>query len=149
MDVPPSRYKVVEQGRRLVVIDTWNGDRPVTRQAPRADSPARPATPQQARAALRPAQRKRAGNAGMGVPDTVITTQPWFDAKGPRQVKLNPSAQGLGLAVAIAGIAGTIYVLAMWGWPPLAVVAFFLAQKRVREGARAGATAWLDTQQPA
>jgi hypothetical protein len=36
MDMPPSRYRVVEQGRRLVVIDTLAGEpvRPVTSPLP-------------------------------------------------------------------------------------------------------------------
>jgi hypothetical protein len=148
MDAPSSRYKVVEQGRRLVVIDTWNGDRPVTRQAPRSEAPTRPTTPRQASAALRPSRQPRAGNAGAGMADTVIATQSWFDAKGPRAVKLDAGAQALGLILlVVAGVAATVIILS-WGWPALAVIGFFLAQKKVRAGLRAGVTAWLDTQQP-
>jgi len=142
---PPSRYKVVEQGRRLVVIDTWNGDRPVTRQAPEA--PARPRTPEQARAALRPAQPRRPAGTATDIPDLAVTTQAWFDSKGPRLVALDPGAQGLALVLLIvAGVLATLMILS-WGWPVLIILGFFLAQKSVRAGLRNAVTLWLDTQQ--
>lgn len=146
MDVPPSRYKVVEQGRRLVVVDTWNGDRPVARQAPPSEAPAQPKTPREARAALRPAPPARAGN-GSGVPDTVVTTQAWFDAKGPRQVTLDAGAQGILLVAAIFLAVIAIIVILSWGWPVLAVLGFFLAQNKVRTGLRNAVALWLDAQQ--
>ena len=146
MDLPPSRYKVVEQGRRLVVIDTWNGNAPVTGHQPVPGEAARPATVEQARAALRPARRQPA-TAGADAPETVITTQPWFDSKGPRRVMLDGSSLGMLLVLLlVAGMAAAL-ILLMWGWPALLVLGFILAQKQARAGLRAGATAWLDTQQ--
>lgn len=148
MDAPSSRYKVVEQGRRLVVIDTWNGDRPVTRQAPRSEDPARPTTPRQASAALRPVRQQRPAGAATDVPDLAITTWAWFDTKGPRRVKLDPGAQGVTLVVLIVAAVMAVVVILTWGWPVLAVVGFILAQKQIRGAVRAGVTAWLDAQQP-
>lgn len=43
---PPSRYRVVERGRRLEVVDTWDGGRPVAPLArPREDGGMRPRPP--------------------------------------------------------------------------------------------------------
>jgi hypothetical protein len=139
MDVPPSRYKVVEQGRRLVVIDTWNGDRPVTRQAARPDTPTRPVPTGPVRVA-----RPQVGRQRADLPDTVITTQPWFDAKGPRRVKIAGGAHLFMLVLSLGGMAAALVVM-MWGWPVLVVIGFILAQKRVRSGLRTAITAWLDT----
>jgi hypothetical protein len=147
MDVPPSRYKVVEQGRRLVVIDTWNGDRPVTRQAARPDTSARTAPPAAPRTDREPPNRRPGPASGIDAPDTVITTQPWFDRKGPRRVKLDGSAHGMLLVVLAVGVMAVALIYLMWGWPALIVIGFLLAQKPIRGGLRAGATAWLDSQQ--
>jgi hypothetical protein len=148
MDMPPTRYKVVEQGRRLVVLDSWNGDAPVTGHAPRSDAAARPATVEQARAALRPRPRAdRAGNAPAGASETVITTQPWFDAKGPRRIRIDASGQGQLLIAAMVAAMAAILLFVLTGWPLLLVAGFALAPPRVRAGLRLGVTAWLDMQQ--
>jgi hypothetical protein len=149
MDMPPSRYKVVEQGRRLVVLDSWNGDAPVTGHAPRSDATPPPATVEQARAALhaRPRTADRAGNAPAGASETIITTQSWFDAKGPRRIRIDASGQGQLLIVAMVAAMAVILLFVLTGWPLLLVAGFALAQPRVRAGLRQGVTAWLDMQQ--
>lgn len=145
MDMPPSRYKVVEHGRRLVVVDTWNGDRPVTRQPPRTNPPLRVPLPQTL-AALRPTPKSRPADPA-GIPDTIVTTQRWFDSKGPRRVRLAAGAQGVLAVGAVFFAVIAIAVILSWGWPVLAVLGFFLAQNKVRAALRTGVTSWLDTQQ--
>lgn len=146
MDMPPSRYKVVEQGRRLVVIDTWNGNVPVTGHLPVPGETSRPATVEQARAALRPTRRQPGADAGASAPETIVTTQPWFDAKGPRRVRIGGSGQGQLLVAAMVAAMAVVLLLILQAWPVLFVAGFALAQPRVRGGLRQGVTAWLDMQ---
>lgn len=148
MDVPPSRYKVVEQGRRLVVIDTWRGNAPVTGHAARADVPARPATVEQARAALRTARPARgaapAAAGGMDTPAWVVTTRAWFDDKAPRRIRIESRDQSKIGIVAAVTLAALLLLFAMFGWPAWLVVAIILAQKAVRKGLRALIAPMLD-----
>ncbi len=129
--MPPSRYRVVEQGRRLVVIDTLSGE-PASRPTP-ARTPER-------RAELRsqaPASRYA------GSPTLAFTTQNWFDAQGPRTLQIGQTGQGQ-LALAAMGVlfAGVILWL-IFGWPLLVVLAFAIAQPKARTAMRAGLTEWL------
>jgi hypothetical protein len=151
MDMPPSRYKVVEQGRRLVVLDSWNGDAPVTGHAARSDATPPPATVEQARAALRTRPRipDRDRSPATGTAETIITTQPWYDAKGPRRIRIDASGQGQLLIAAMVAAMAVALLFVLSAWPLLFVAGVALAQPRVRAGLRQGVMAWLDMQQPA
>lgn len=126
MDMPPTRYRIVERGRRLEVIDTWTGEPAERPSAKRRTSP----------------MLRRLGS-GDG---TRFTTSALYDAKGPRTLKLDYAATArlkrLRFAVAF-GVAITV-ALAFWLWwaIPFAVLAVF--NPRVREGIRAGITRYLD-----
>lgn len=123
--IPPPRYKVVERGRRLVVIDTQTGQP--------ASQPERRATP-----VTKPMRTDGA---------KVLRTARFFDDKGPREIVLGPNRTGMlngGVAVAM------IVVVALVGlaisFPALLFApVFVLAQPKVRRGARAAITLWLDS----
>jgi hypothetical protein len=135
MDVPPSRYKVVEQGRRLVVLDRWNGDAPVVGHVPQPKLPsdsARPASVEQARDAMR-----RPGPAGF-----TLKTERWFDDQAPRVIRVGEQGRGrlLMLAAALLIVAVVLYFI---GWMALLVAGFLLLQPRARSGLRVVVTELL------
>jgi hypothetical protein len=154
MDVPPSRYRVVERGRRLIVLDTHNGNAPVVRTPPpepaqprrEALAPSRQTTPEDAAADLhRSMQAIRVGKA-----DPVFETQSWYDDKAPRRVRLKQGGGGGGMGVAIVAI----FIVAMIGfvtigWPLLVVGGFLLLQSGTRKAFRRWVTRWLDGQEAA
>lgn len=122
--MPPSRYRVVEQGRRLVVIDTLRGEQP-----PRAARPRMPAA-----AAPRPGAAPR------------FTTSAFFDSKAPRTVVLDDAAGkrlgGLvGLAITAVILCGVFVTLFPAG---LFVAAFFLATPGARNALRRISTRVID-----
>src|SRR4051812_40167459 len=107
-DVPPSRWKVIERGRRLEVIDRLSGE-PVARHglttasAPTASPPTgRAQDIGRALTALRPRQTRFDGGGE-------LTTHPWYDDKGPRTLTLDGgSAAMIGrvkLGAALLGMA--------------------------------------------
>ncbi|NML08211.1 hypothetical protein [Sphingomonas sp. G-3-2-10] len=154
MDMPPTRYRVVEQGRRLVVIDNWTGQ-PAQHmmratEPPRFDERRR-TTIEQASASLRappppprPVTRQGVGTgAGLGGPDWILSTQSWFDDEGPRRIRIAPGGQGqltilLGIAVAVA-----IFAIFFLGWILLPLAFFALLQSGTRKALRSGITVWL------
>ncbi|MDF7774238.1 hypothetical protein P1X14_03165 [Sphingomonas sp. AOB5] len=152
MDMPPTRYRVVEQGRRLVVIDNWTGQ-PVqysagTPQPPRNDLGAAPrSTIEQASATLRAHatthKPQRTTNAGLGGADWIITTQSWFDDEGPRRLRISPGGQG-GLTMTI-GILAALAIAAIFflGWLLIPATLFVLLQSGPRKMIRAAITGWL------
>jgi len=128
MKLPPTRYRVVERGRRLVVIDTQTGA-PVSQHG----DPARPNLP---------VQRSPAG-----VDDgSVFATQRWFDDKAPRTVRLNYASRqqiknirfSIAIAVAVCVILGFLF------WPLLVLLAVLLVQPKLHKRARAAVTGWID-----
>jgi hypothetical protein len=97
---PPSRYKVVERGRRLEVIDTRTG---------------KPAAP-----GIAPSPSGQGGGKpGAGIDDGTFTTRRWYDAKAPRTIRLNfvtrrrLDSLRFGIAIAVA----IWVVLSVWLWP--------------------------------
>jgi hypothetical protein len=129
MDMPPSRYKVVEKGRRLVVIDRLTGEQ-VERQRPQ------PAPGQSSRSPV--SQPPRSGG------EREFTTESWYDDKAPRT--LAPSDEKLG-AMVIAGfvvVGIVLFLLITFGFFVAAVIGFAFMNKAVRTGLRQGMTAWLD-----
>jgi len=157
MDMPPSRYRVVERGRRLIVVDSRTGA-PVTglhaedqaridalRQrleapspTPRRDLPPRPSTVAQSRP---PAPPPSPVPAALGDP-TILTTQPWFDDKAPRRLRIVEN-NSTTLAIALVMMFFAVIVLFMiFDWPGLIVAAVILLN--LRKAFRAAMTKWLD-----
>lgn len=111
-DRPPPRYRVIERGRRLEVIDDWQGGRPVAPPPPAA-APASPLLPGRGR--------------GRGRSPPVLKTLALFDDKGPRTIALDDIAArqvmafgiaasvGLALFVALAVVAGGMAALVIAG----------------------------------
>lgn len=135
MRPPPSRYKVVERGRRLEVIDTWA---------------ARSATPAPASPAERP--RDRADRAPRTAPaadvrDTLFTTRRWYDDKAPRAIResyankarLRKAGQIASFTIAVAFALALLFAPAT-----LIVLALLLVPEESRRRLRAAATRWID-----
>lgn len=150
MDMPPSRYKVVEKGRRLVVVDRLTGEA-VQHQLP-GPPPARRAEPPRARMeqprpeSRAPSSAPRPQLAGSG---RTFTTDSWYDEKAPRTLRIGDDTLATLVVVAgvlfIAAMAAVIYI----GFVAFFVAAVILSQKAARTGFRRGVTAWLDTLPPA
>lgn len=134
-EIPPPRFRVVERGRRLEVIDTATGE-PV-----RAPAPARPEPRSASRWPTLPEQEGFDGRA-------LLVTHPWYDGKAPRRLLLDPGTiQGIGVAKAVVVGAVTLLIIVASLVPAaLAVLLFPLALLRptVREALRTAATGWLD-----
>lgn len=156
MDMPPSRYRVEERGRRLVVIDRKTG-----REVSHTNSPlplgggVGGGDVGQKRRAIRiapPASGRGTRGWKLGLkqpratPDSFVTRS-WFDAKAPRTIKLNYAAHSrlAGLRFGGAILIGLLVVgfFLFWPWFPflLAVVA---APQRSRALLREASTRWLD-----
>jgi len=150
MDMPPTRYRVVEQGRRLVVIDTLAGrsvappavtarpeifaDRPRTMDAPRPQP-----QPQSRPTPGTPEPRGRdAGGEGFS-----FITARWFDKQAPRRIRIGTDAQGQLIGGLMVAIVVLIFLFALIGWPVAFVLAFVVFNAKVRDGFRTAATTWL------
>lgn len=137
---PPPRYKVVERGRRLEVIDTWNGNAPVGHKPP-VPAPVLPASP--AAAPLSAPSSPQIDARGR----RRFTTSGWYDARGPRVLLLDAdgerqldNARAVLVAVAVA-----IVLLGLLWWPLLIMLAIVAGQPRARNNLRKGAAEWLDS----
>ncbi|APR51766.1 hypothetical protein CA223_08150 [Sphingomonas koreensis] len=137
-DAPPGRYKVVERGRRLVVIDTRSGQ-PATHEA-------RPAPPSPA--VLLPAGIEQ--DTPRSIDDqsghAVLTTSRLYDLKGPRRIvisdaasnRMNRSIGGIAIGLIAFAILATFFPLLL-----LLPVAL-LFQPKARAAFRTWMTARLD-----
>lgn len=164
MDVPPSRYRVIEKDRRLVVIDTHNGNAQVTGAAVqppptsrRLDRPApslaapRP-RPQRERAPgprvtqedIAADVRRAAQAVRSGAAQPILETQSWFDNKGPRRILLKPNSSGSGGVILAALLIFLTVGIFLIGWPLIFVLGFLILQPGTRKALRGGMTAWLD-----
>ena len=141
MDMPPSRYRVVERGRRLVVLDSWNGDAPVERAPPPSpDAPGAELEPDEIRTDLKVAALAlRAGSA-----QPILETRAWFDDKAPRRILLDPAKQGRASLLFVMVIVLGFLMLVAIGWPVLLVLGWLLFTPAVRKAARRFTTRWLD-----
>lgn len=122
---PPSRYKVVERGRRLVVIDTRSG-----REASSARSPDRTHAPGEG---LDPVDRmldRVTGAVVSAAPRSVddrsgrpiLKTSPLYDLKGPRRVILDEGTQrAFAGVVFIALIVGFVLLAVAVEWPAVLI----------------------------
>lgn len=142
MDMPPSRYKVVEEGRRLVVVDRLTGER-VKHQLHE-----RPHRPDQ-RYGLSAIETPRpnppsASPSGLQAGGRQFTTASWYDDKAPRTLLLNDDK--LGALVIVGGIVVSLSILLLFLFNVfgLVVAGFLIMQKGARAALRSGATAWLD-----
>ena len=139
-DAPPSRYKVVERGRRLVVIDTRTGQ-PATREVnPAAAKP--PAGPSGNAVIDQVTPRTiddRSGNA-------VLVTSRLYDLKGPRRIVISDTASNR-MSRAIGGIAivGIAFVILAVFFPLLLLLpVVLLFQPKARAASRNWMTARVD-----
>lgn len=134
---PPTRYKVVERGRRLEVIDTWAGAAPA---APRLPEPApmarRTADPV---AAPRPPALDSRGRR-------IIATRGWYDAKGPRRIALGDQGEDKLKNLWVFGVVAAFIgaVAAFLFWPLLLAIPFLAANPKIRAGFRRAGADFLD-----
>ncbi len=157
MDMPPSRYRVEERGRRLVVIDRKTG-----RDISHTKSPLplaggdgsqkrqlglRIALPPPPPTSGRGAQGWRLGiQRPRTTPDSFVTRS-WFDAKAPRTIKLNYTAHArlaalrFGGAILIALLVTGSFLF--WPWFPF-LIGMVLAPPKMRAHFRAASTRWID-----
>ncbi|CAM3114161.1 MULTISPECIES: hypothetical protein [Sphingomonas] len=132
-EIPPSRFRVVERGRRLEVIDTQAGKMAPAR---RIEAP-RPTDGKTSRLKLPEKLRFDGGGSW--------TTDGFYDAKGPRTVTLDAGAMQR-LRYAGAGLVAVVIVWALlafaipivWGAPML------LLNPKVRETVREQVTGFID-----
>jgi len=154
MDMPPSRYRVEERGRRLVVIDRKTGREVSHTKSPLplaggvggGDGSQKRREPAPA-ASGRGAQGWKFGlKQARATPDSFVTRS-WFDAKAPRTIKLNYTAHArlatlrFGGAILIALLVTGTFLF--WPWFPFTLAAVLTPQK-TRERLRAASTRWID-----
>jgi hypothetical protein len=159
---PPPRYRIVERGRRLVVIDTWN------KGVPSSDAGPMPSTGVGSKATSRPAMATRPGFAGPrgasglngllvqiacfgsddGAGHPILTTHEYYDAKGPRDITLSAAGERrLGRMLFNIAFALVFTVALMWFLLPLLVLLVFGAiaiNASMKSFARPTITLWLD-----
>lgn len=164
MDMPPSRYRIVERGRQLVVIDTRpDADVAEVRieSVPPGDA-LNPAIPRTVEPSSAPVSDDRSGmgmlaQVGGSMSDALVRKSPdrnaeyfdtktWFDDRGPRRVRLSAAGRNqlnvallslLGGGVAIAGLAFVTNPLVLLGL-------FALTGDKPRTSIRARVTRWID-----
>lgn len=136
---PPPRYKVVERGRRLEVIDTWNGNAPVVHTPHPPSAPS--ARPVDARVSAPSAPQIDARGRRR------FTTSSWYDAKGPRVLLLDAdgerqldNARAVLVAVGIA-----VVLLGFLWWPLLIMLGIVAGQPKARNNLRKAGAGWLDS----
>lgn len=144
MDMPPSRYRVVEQGRRLVVIDTLAGE-PV--------HPLPPSTPEMPgetrrrleapRALDRPAPRPEPRGRYAGGEGFSFTTARWYDDEGPRRIRPGPDGQAQLFTVLLVFVGIAAFFAVLLGWVLAFPLAFVLLNAKARGALRAAATTAL------
>lgn len=135
-DAPPSRYQVVERGRRLVVIDRASGEE-VSHAHP--GGPPGEATPPVA--FTLPEKVRFDGGS-------VLKTHPLYDDRAPRTITIDAASaatiQQLKIAAAIAAFVFVVLVVL----EPFTLIALaLLLQPGWRKVVRARITAWLDVRE--
>ncbi|WEK44474.1 MAG: hypothetical protein P0Y64_06675 [Candidatus Sphingomonas colombiensis] len=151
---PPSRYRVVERGRRLEVIDTYKGGRAATATPPimASGGVARSLAPTAVASVTRPAKPPigslLATSPAANVP---FVTMRLYDSKGPRTVRLDDRALIMVARVRLVALllAMTWFLAALWQ-PLVAVLPLFLfARNGLGSAIRRRITNWLDRYPPA
>ena len=128
---PPSRYRVVEQDRRLVVIDTLTDE-----------SATRDRGPVSQKAPLGPERIAFDGRA-------VLVTRPFYDDKAPRRLMLDDATATVAenaRSIAIGAVAAAVAVAILMPAATVVLVAALaiVGSKSGRAALRAPITAWLD-----
>lgn len=138
-EIPPSRYKVVERDRRLVVIDTLTG-RPAS-----APGPVPP--PDRARPSDRPITEDEPRRIDDRSGAQILTTSPLYDLKAPRRVVMGDRFnEKIGAAIGgwlIGLFLAFVIAFLFFPWLLLVPVALLL-QPKVRAAIRIWITARLD-----
>lgn len=143
-DVPPSRYKVVERDRRLVVIDTLTG-KPASAPGPvpPATRHERPVPPSPERPVTEAEPRRIDDRSGA----QILATSRLYDLKAPRQIVMGDRFNEK-FGKAIGGwLVGLFFAfsIAFLFFPWLLVLPVFLFfQPKVRAAIRQWITARLD-----
>lgn len=138
-EIPPSRYKVVERDRRLVVIDTLTG-KPASGPGPVAPSDCAP-----------PPDRPIAEGEPRRIDDRsgaqILTTSPLYDLKAPRRIVMGDRFnEKIGAAIGgwlIGLFVAFVIAFLFFPWLLLVPVALLL-QPKVRAAIRIWITARLD-----
>ena len=128
-DMPPTRFRVVERGRRLEVIDTQAGKVPAPRVGKRAP-PNLPSARTDPGRAWWPEKIRFDGGS-------VWTTRRFYDAKGPRTLTLDAgTVEQLRMAGGIAGAALIAWLVLASFVPEAATVRSLHADHECAEIAR-------------
>jgi hypothetical protein len=159
---PPPRYRIVERGRRLVVIDSWN------KGGPTNDAGSAPTQNIGSNLSSRPTTKARPGLANLqsatgfagllvriaclgsddGAGHPILTTHEYYDAEGPRDITLSAAGErrlGRSLITLIIGL--LLVVGLLWFLVPLLVVLFFGAiavNASMNSFLKPAITLWLD-----
>ena len=159
MNMPPTRFRVVERGRRLEVIDTATGravgDRlRATPAAPagraRRDDP--PLLLDRTVDGRAPSTRTPGGLPRATRFDGTVsfTTRAFYDDHAPRTVTLDPARattlrwSAFGLRLLLIVTPALLLMLAWSSFPLLVVLAAVAFNPKVRERVRAGVTSLID-----
>lgn len=162
MDMPPTRFRVVERGRRLEVIDTATGraigGKPGSNPVASSAGARRDDTP-----LLLDRVIERSTDPGAafernlsGLPRTIrdgtarFTTRAFYDDRAPRTVTLDPARAKILRGAAFAALMlliitpALLLMLAWSSFPLLVVLAAVVFNPKVRERLRAGVTSLID-----
>ncbi len=155
MRPPPSRYRVIERGGRLIVVDNWakdGGERPAVE---RTATPRRPVIPtRRAPAGMMPSaqqglRQRVASIATLGAVDPegrpFWITSRWYDAKGPRNFALGPAGVrrlGGGLLGVMALVTAVLISFFVIGFPMIVVLGALAAT--LGKNLNAVVTGWID-----
>ena len=164
MDMPPSRYRIVERGRQLVVIDTRpDADVAEVRieSVPPGDA-LNPAVTRTVEPSTSPVSEDRSGmgllaQAGGSMGDALVRKAPsgeaeyfdthrWFDEKGPRRVKLSAAGReqlNVALLTVLGGL-GAGAAASVFASPLILLVGLTLFSGKTRTSIRAQITRWID-----
>lgn len=151
-DAPPSRYKVIERGRRLVVIDTRTG-----RETASAPPPNRTRAPDKRGAGESPDPVDRmldhvasavVSAAPRSVDDhsgrPILTTSSLYDLKGPRRVILDENTQrAFAGTVIVTLVVGFVLLSVAVEWPAILIVPALVLINGTRP-IRRWVTTWID-----
>lgn len=142
---PPSRYRIVERGRRLEVIDTRTASQPKTPLPLAGGARGGDELFPKSRGFRLPPRARASGAAGVDA-DTFVT-KAFYDAKAPRTIRIDfitrKRLDGVRFGGAIA-----IALLVAFGflfWPLAFSVFGFLLSDKVRQRLRAASTRFVDT----
>ena len=162
MDMPPTRFRVVERGRRLEVIDTATGravgGKPGLNPAASSAGARRDDTPLlldrvvEQSADLGAAFERNLGRLPRATGDgtATFTTRAFYDDRAPRTVTLDPARAKILRGVAFAALVlliitpALLLMLAWSSFPLLVVLAAVVFNPKVRERLRAGVTSLID-----